>query len=654
MELNLTYVDIALDIAKHDNYEYIYAKQYDKSTRFIRISLTENDVPYTILDGTIARFRCTKPDNKYIINDSTSEDGTVVINGNTIIVELTEQVLAMHGTIRADIGLYQTLTEISVDEHKNEIQKNITTLLSSSLFYINIEQAGYDDQAIQSTNEFCALTSALDRSERVYEMVEKCEEVTNECKEATDYMMGKFSTLEDLVGQATDNAEYLNGLTTRAETAATNAKTSETNAKASAISADNDATIAFTQAERAKNYADIASSAKDVTVIAKNETVKLLDEFNKNIDNFRKKDTAIAINDLTPALQNSINSIPDSDNIRYKTESIKESDLDYALALKINNAGNGGGSSGSGGITVTGAQIDDNRPSYSKVYSSKYSEQVMESIANEVVSGLDLSGVMTQAERIKLARIEDNANYYVHPSYHNWTMIETTEDAQFISSLEKESYSDKYTKTEIDNKLAAFGNGIIPKPYVEKYADIIITYPNPEKGWRVPTSEGAYIFDGELWLKSGNDIAPIATTTVDGLMSADMVRKLSTIAQGANNYIHPNTHSTEMITPSTDKNFVTDAQLTKIDNIDSDLSTKLLKYRENSVKIKETDLDQAFLDKVANAGGTIINDGVISSAQTYSSAMIELQLKNVDDKITTALSTGLSLASLDEIEALFV
>ncbi|WP_310603538.1 BppU family phage baseplate upper protein [Anaerosporobacter sp.] len=178
METYSTYTDITLDIAKHDNYDYIYAKQYDSSTRFIRISLTENDEPYTILPETIARFRCTKPDNRYVINSEDDTNSNISINNNQIIIELSSQVLALHGTIRADVGLYQYTT--------NDNNERINKQISSCLFYINVEQAGYDDEALRSSNEFGALETVLAQANYFREQIERCEEATDDSISTTN------------------------------------------------------------------------------------------------------------------------------------------------------------------------------------------------------------------------------------------------------------------------------------------------------------------------------------------------------------------------------------------------------------------------------------------------------------------------------------
>lgn len=110
--------DIVLDVGNCSIYQTIQAKQGDSGSRFVRIALTRNGMPFTIPAGASARFRCAKPDGNGCDNPAT-------ISGNTITVELTEQTLAVPGSVRADV----VLTDQEGD------------VLSSAVFLILVEAA---------------------------------------------------------------------------------------------------------------------------------------------------------------------------------------------------------------------------------------------------------------------------------------------------------------------------------------------------------------------------------------------------------------------------------------------------------------------------------------------------------------------------------
>lgn len=90
--------DIVLDVGNCSIYQTVQAKQGDSGSRFVQIALTRNGMPFTIPAGASARFRCAKPDGNGCDNPAT-------ISGNTITVELTEQALAVPGSVRADVVL---------------------------------------------------------------------------------------------------------------------------------------------------------------------------------------------------------------------------------------------------------------------------------------------------------------------------------------------------------------------------------------------------------------------------------------------------------------------------------------------------------------------------------------------------------------------
>lgn len=58
----------------------------------------------------------------------------------------------------------------------------------------------------------------------------------------------------------------------------------------------------------------------------------------------------------------------------------------------------------------------------------------------------------------------------------------------------------------------------------------------------------------------------VATTSTNGLLSSTDKTKLDGIASGATNYVHPATHPASIIVQDSLNRFITDAQLTKLDN----------------------------------------------------------------------------------------
>lgn len=135
---------ITLDFHKPNSGTLVRAKQGDNEARYICITLTGNDTAYKPPEGATAGFRCLKP-------DGCSCDNPAVINEDgTITVELTEQVLAAHGHVWADLYL-------------NGPDGQRLSSLNFRIYSEFIPQG----QNIPSSNEFLTLVDMVERGEAV-------------------------------------------------------------------------------------------------------------------------------------------------------------------------------------------------------------------------------------------------------------------------------------------------------------------------------------------------------------------------------------------------------------------------------------------------------------------------------------------------------
>ena len=132
---------IALDFGRDTLPITIFAKQYDKESRFVEIVPLECGKDYTLESWVTARLQLTKPDGHTVLKTATIANGVIK-------VELTEQTLAVAGTAVAEIGLYKG-----------------NSLLSSQIFYIEIKRAAYNPDAPASSDEYPALIDALGKVE---------------------------------------------------------------------------------------------------------------------------------------------------------------------------------------------------------------------------------------------------------------------------------------------------------------------------------------------------------------------------------------------------------------------------------------------------------------------------------------------------------
>lgn len=174
------------------------------------------------------------------------------------------------------------------------------------------------------------------------------------------------------------------------------------------------------------------------------------------------------------------------------------------------------------------------------------------------------AGLMSAADKTKLNGIADGANKYIHPSTHPASMITQDATHRFVTDTEKQTWADKYTKNEVDNKLSALETKIDWKEAVDTFDDIATTYPDPEEGWTVSVNDTdtVYRFNGTSWIGISANTIPLATSSVDGKMSASDKKKLDGIASGANKYVLPTASSSTLGGVKTTSNITSTSGLT--------------------------------------------------------------------------------------------
>ena len=212
----MTYeTNITLDLSGEQYNPPVTAMQGDKDSRYIIATLTAFGQPYTIPTGTTARISIIKPHGECVLNDAQIEKGNVKIL-------LTEQTLIDSGIARGEVMLFQG-----------------TSLLSSAVFDLIVQEAAYDRDAIESTPEYNTFVDAL----------AKMQGLTEEVQQATE--------------EATTQAAYAKNQGDYAKAQGDTAKTQAASAKAQASAAQIAAGKANTAASAANSAATSANSASD-------------------------------------------------------------------------------------------------------------------------------------------------------------------------------------------------------------------------------------------------------------------------------------------------------------------------------------------------------------------------------------------------------
>ena len=174
---------IDLEINK-DIYDPIKVKQND-TARYLLFNLLDNRVPFSLENKTV-RVYGVKPDGTKVFNNLTIVDA----NRGLAELQLTTQMLIRPGCLKLELVIYEA-----------------TDILSTTKFDIDIISCIRDDGAIESTNEFSALTVALAKADEYGEALKQGTE-NIELIYATE-LNGVKSSLEEKV-----NKEQGKGLST--------------------------------------------------------------------------------------------------------------------------------------------------------------------------------------------------------------------------------------------------------------------------------------------------------------------------------------------------------------------------------------------------------------------------------------------------------
>lgn len=205
-------------------FEYVVAKAGEKESRIVEVTLLENKKEFTIPAGTTAKIKYYKPDGKFVLNNAT-------ISGNVITVTYTEQMLAVSGTGRGEIVLY-----------------NGTAVLRSATYYTKITPTVYKENGLISDNEF------LDMAESIIAMNQQTDKAINATKSA-----------EQAAADANTAAAAANEAKANTVTATQNAQTATSEANTKAAAANNAAVAANKAAAACENMAKGINSMTDST-----------------------------------------------------------------------------------------------------------------------------------------------------------------------------------------------------------------------------------------------------------------------------------------------------------------------------------------------------------------------------------------------------
>lgn len=131
--------DVMIDVAQKNVFQAIVAKQYDKQSRYLHVTITNLGEPMLIQNSSTVIINARREDNA-----ARSFMGTVNADG-TVTVPLTYWMLELDGKVECDISIVSG-TEV---------------LLTTTLFELDVEYAAVSNEDIESDDDCSVLLQLI-------------------------------------------------------------------------------------------------------------------------------------------------------------------------------------------------------------------------------------------------------------------------------------------------------------------------------------------------------------------------------------------------------------------------------------------------------------------------------------------------------------
>lgn len=164
--------NITLDLLETGSPVIIKAKQNDRNTRYIAAHLYVDGLAYPVPSGTEIAFRYKKPDGTAGFYDALPDNSpAITVSGNTVTVELVEQVLTVAGCVHCEINMYNAASE----------------KLTTFTFEISVEESVLTDAEITSSDYYNVLTAEIAKAlQAVTDATEQAENAAQSAQDAAD------------------------------------------------------------------------------------------------------------------------------------------------------------------------------------------------------------------------------------------------------------------------------------------------------------------------------------------------------------------------------------------------------------------------------------------------------------------------------------
>lgn len=143
--------EISVDLAQTNRFAAIVAKQYDKTSRYLKVTLLNEEEEFSVDANATVTINARREDET-----AKSFAGEVNSDG-TVTVPLTYWMLELDGTVKCDISIINGTDNV----------------LTTTLFELEVEEAAADDTSVSNDEDYGILVSLIEEVKETSETLTK-------------------------------------------------------------------------------------------------------------------------------------------------------------------------------------------------------------------------------------------------------------------------------------------------------------------------------------------------------------------------------------------------------------------------------------------------------------------------------------------------
>lgn len=549
--------NLVLDLKQKITQTEIVIPQNDENTQKFRMKITQNGEDYKFEEGVTAELAVLKSDGNFVVIDADNQ-------GDVFVATLTPQALTTTGLTKAELRF-----------------KKGSELLTSTQFTFVVREVVVSVQRVTSTSVYKALETLVIKSEEITKKLDTAvkafdnvEEIKKQLEEINTKILQAKEALEKNVETANLKSEEIKKIITQADAALQsfdsrkpeieNLKVLVKNASDLNVSLQN-LLIQIQKAEEInqtlKTQTETATSVKNnlATATQTGESLKqiLSDEVTKAT---QIEPTLKATNQQAESLKTKlIENNKKAENLSKSLESntAKAEGLNTNLQKLIDD----------GKVTKDSLVpiVEDGKVKISTLEDLLSRIGKTKSEVEEIIAQGNLDKYITTVSldnKLQAYATKDEVDQKVNAITKFSIGLGNVENFGIATQSEAESGTSS-TKYMTPERTAQAIRKLSPAPDLSGYAtkdDLQSIDVTGQLGGYAKTADVNSKLDEKVDKVSGKDLSTNDYTNAEK-------QKLAGISAGANKYIHPSTHSASMITETSDKKFVTDAEKKKVQNI---------------------------------------------------------------------------------------